>query len=82
MTFNLKDFPDEAVAPHGVRTLHPDSFLLQLLAEHSATVMAVLEEEIAAFRNPQQTLKQFLASPAPAVPRFASLAAEGHDECL
>lgn len=80
VTFNLEDFPDEAVAAHGIKTLHQDYFLLQLLAEHPATVMAVLEDEITVFRIPQQTSKQFLASLTPTVPTFANLAADAYDD--
>lgn len=38
LTFNLKDFPDEAAAPYGIGICHPDSFLAQLLSEHTDTV--------------------------------------------
>ncbi|SMY02980.1 PIN domain-containing protein [Brevibacterium antiquum] len=52
VTFNLKDFPDDAVAPHGIDVLDPDSFLLQLLSAHLETVITTLERETAAFRRP------------------------------
>lgn len=80
MTFNLKDFPEEAGATHGIEILHPESFLLQLLAEHSDTVIAALENEIAAFQNPPQTVTQFLASLTATVPAFANLAADACDD--
>lgn len=80
VTFNLRDFPDDAVAEHGIKVIHPDYFLLHLLAEHPTTVLGVLEDEVAAFRNPQQTPKQFMASLTPTVPTFANLAADAHDD--
>lgn len=43
VTFNLRDFPDEAVSPYGMGTCHPDNFLVQLLGEHTDTVLATLE---------------------------------------
>lgn len=30
MTLNLRDFPDEALAPHRVKARHPDRFLIEL----------------------------------------------------
>jgi len=45
VTFNLKDFPEEAFAPHGIQVLDPDCFLLQLLSEQLETVVATLERE-------------------------------------
>jgi hypothetical protein len=36
VTANLKDFPPEAVAPHGIEAQHPDTFLIhqRSLNEH------------------------------------------------
>src|SRR5690625_180622 len=62
VTFNLKDFPDEAVAPHGIQVLDPDSFLLQLLSEQLETVVATLERETASLRRPPETVTEFLAT--------------------
>src|SRR5579862_2580042 len=31
VTFNLSDFPETALAPYGIRALHPDAFLMELL---------------------------------------------------
>ena len=31
VTFNLSDFPQAALLPYGVRALHPDAFLIELL---------------------------------------------------
>lgn len=76
VTFNLKDFPDEAVHPHHVKVLHPDAFLVQLLGQHPDTVLAVMEREVTAFHNPPQTVTQFLETMTVTVPRFAALAAD------
>jgi predicted nucleic acid-binding protein len=76
VTFNRKDFPDEAAAPHGIEIVHPDSFLLRLLGEHADTVIAALQRETAAFRNPPETVTQFLASLTATVPVFANLATD------
>lgn len=75
VTCNLKDFPDEAGAPYGIGICHPDSFLVQLLGEHTDTVVATLERETAAFRNPPETVTQFLTTLTATLPMFANLAA-------
>jgi len=76
VTCNLKDFPDEAGVPYGIGIWHPDSFLVQLLGEHTDTVVATLERETAAFRNPPETVPQFLTTLTTTVPMFANLAAD------
>lgn len=76
VTFNLKDFPDEAAATHGIEILHPDTFLVGLLGGHAETVVSTLERETAVFQNPPQTVTDFLASLTATVPMFANLAAD------
>lgn len=80
VTFNLKDFPDDAVAAHRIRVVHPDSFLLQLLLEHQESVLATLERQTLAFRRPPSTVPEFLATLTPLVPTFANFAADALDE--
>jgi hypothetical protein len=76
VTFNLRDFPDEAGEPYGIRIIHPDSFLAQFLGEQSDTVLATLERQTAAFSKPPETVIQFLATLTGTVPLFANLAAD------
>ena len=80
VTFNLKDFPDEAGEPYGIGTCHPDSFLVQLLGEHTDTVLATLERETAAFRNPPETVAHFLSTLTATAPMFANLAADAFSD--
>lgn len=40
VTLNLRDFPRETLAPLGVRAIHPDAFLLDLLATHPQVAAA------------------------------------------
>ena len=75
VTFNLKDFPAESTVRYGIEAVHPDLFLVRLLAERPNDVIAALERESAALRNPTRTVGQFLASLTPSAPRFAHLAA-------
>lgn len=80
VTFNLKDFPEEAATPHGVDVIHPDAFLTRLLAENPPSVVDVLRREVSAFRNPPESLREFLASLTVTASTFANLAADAADE--
>lgn len=80
VTFNIKDFPDTALRPHGVTATHPDEFLTHILTQHAALVVSTLRRETAAFRNPPEDIRQFLAALAATVPRFAHLAAVANNE--
>lgn len=43
VTLNLRDFPGWALAPHGIRAVHPDEFLLGLWRDHPRAVAGVAE---------------------------------------
>jgi len=76
VTFNLDDFPDAACEPHGVLAVHPEQYLLELLAaDREATLAAVLAD--AARRNsPPADPSELLAWLAVTVPTFANMAHE------
>src|SRR5664279_5116161 len=77
LTYNLKDFPGEAGAPYGIGICHPDSFLVQLLSEHTDTFVATHERETAAFFEPARDGHSVLDDHFTAtVPMFANLAAD------
>lgn len=76
VTFNQKDFPAESTDGHGIAVVHPDLFLVRLLAERPNDVVAALERGTAALHKPPQTMRQFLASLTTTVPMFANLAAD------
>jgi hypothetical protein len=80
VTFNLRDFPDEAAAPHEIGICHPDNFLAQLFSEHADAAMATLERETAAFRKPPESMTQFLAMLTATAPMFANLAADAFSD--
>jgi hypothetical protein len=64
------------VLPYGIGICHPDTFLVQLLGEHTDVVVATLERETAAFRNPPETVAEFLMTLTVTVPMFANSAAD------
>jgi predicted nucleic acid-binding protein len=76
VTFNREDFPPESTDRHGIEVIHPDLFLVNLLAERPNDVVAALERGIAALRKPPQTMREFLASLTPTVPIFADIACD------
>lgn len=72
VTINLKDFPDESCAPHGVLAAHPELFLLGLLEEDAAACAAAVERDAARKRKPPMTAESLLAGIADIAPTFAN----------
>ncbi len=52
VTFNLKDFPDEALAPFGLRAIHPDDFIADLMDLNVSTVLEAIRRHRASLRSP------------------------------
>ena len=47
VTFNLRHFRPEHLGPWGIRALHPQSFLIELVHLEQRAVMAKLEQQAA-----------------------------------
>lgn len=60
VTFNLKDFPEQALAPYGVEAQHPDEFILHLLDLNPATICAAAERQRSSLKNPPKTVDEYL----------------------
>ena len=60
-TFNLKDFPLEKLAPHGVEATHPDDLVLDLIDVDPGAVLTVARRQAAALKNPPMTVDDVLA---------------------
>ena len=60
VTFNLSDFPQAALVPYGVRALHPDSFLLELLDATPETFTMAIRAHRTALKNPPRTPDNYL----------------------
>lgn len=72
VTANVRDFPDDALAPMDIAVVDPDVFLLDQLDLAPRTVLEVLREQAAHARNPALTPADLLARLARAgVPAFA-----------
>jgi len=69
LTFNLKHFPAEALAPHGIRTSHPEEYLVVLYEMAPERVMGTLGE-IAGRRK--MDIEDVLIRLGTVVPAFSS----------
>lgn len=72
VTANVRDFPEETLAPLEIAVVHPDDFLLDQLDLAPRVVLEVLREQAAHTRNPPLTPTDLLARLGRAgVPGFA-----------
>ncbi len=62
VTQNLRDFPQEALSPHGIMAQHPDKFLLKLAELYPREVCAALRVILARLKNPSYSVDQYLAN--------------------
>jgi hypothetical protein len=53
VTYNLKDFPEEALRPFGIEAKHPDEFLIDLYYIDGEIVVHLLHEPGSALRKPR-----------------------------
>ncbi len=60
VTFNLKDFPEEALAPYGVEAIHPDEFSLYLIDHYPAVVCLAASRQLSTLKNPSLTRNEYL----------------------
>ena len=59
VTANLKDFPENALAPFGIQVIHPDEFLIAQMDLDSLSVLAAFKEQRARLKNPVYTPSAF-----------------------
>ncbi|MGO1053909.1 PIN domain-containing protein [Crossiella sp. CA198] len=71
VTANLRDFPAPALDRYDIRAIHPDDFLLDQFCLYPASTLLCLHEQIAACRNPELSITEFLTTFKKTVPRFA-----------
>lgn len=60
VTFNLKDFPAESLAPYGIDVLHPDDFISYQIDLAPAACVRELRRQRQALRNPPMDVEVFL----------------------
>lgn len=62
VTYNLKDFPEAAMASHQIEAVHPDTFLLDQLDLYPEAVVHALWRQSAAAARPKLTPLQLIAA--------------------
>jgi predicted nucleic acid-binding protein len=60
ITFNLRDFPEEVLAPYDTLAQHPDDFILHLLDLDWQTVCKAAEKQRIRLKNPPKTPDEYL----------------------
>ncbi len=62
VTANLRHFPAETLAPHGLIAQHPDSFVFDLLTCDPGAVLAAMHQHRLSLVNPPKTAEDYLAT--------------------
>ena len=60
VTFNLKDFPTEKLAPYGVEAVHPDEFVCDLIDLDRASVITAIRSERESLKKPRRSASELL----------------------
>jgi len=60
VTFNLKDFPADALKPYNLAAQHPDDFIVDLLDLHPAGVLEAAACHRRSLKNPPKTADEYL----------------------
>jgi len=61
VTYNLGDFPEDALTTYGIEAQHPDEFLAHLLDVAPGAVTAAAKRQRESLKNPPKTGDEFLA---------------------
>ena len=62
VTQNLRDFPADRLAPHGLEARHPDDFIVGLFETQPDAVLAAVRGHRAALKNPPRSREEHLAA--------------------
>lgn len=62
LTFNLRDFPDTALSPYGVKAEAPDTFVGALLDESPELVCTAARRQRSFLKNPPKSVEEYLAA--------------------
>lgn len=60
VTFNLRDFPIEKLAPYNIEPQHPDDFVLHAIDLAPGLVTKAVSDQAAALKNPPRTVGELL----------------------
>lgn len=62
VTFNLKDFPAQAVAPFGVEAVHPDDFISQQFDLNEGRILAAVKGHRESLRSPPKSVDEYFGT--------------------
>ena len=62
VTMNLRDFPNDVLAPYALVAQHPDALVRDLFESHRDAVLAATREHRAALQNPPRSINEHLAA--------------------
>ncbi len=62
VTQNLRDFPDEALAPHGIEAVHPDAFLQAQVGLEPAIFCTAVRKVRLRLQNPPYVVDDYLGT--------------------
>ena len=62
VTRNLRDFPADRLAPHGLVAQHPDAFIVELVEADPEAALAAVRGPRAALRKPPRSAGGYLAA--------------------
>jgi len=58
VTYNLKDFPDELLAPYGIAAQHPDEFIAHAYDLDPGAVCKAVLDQRASLKNPPKSVEE------------------------
>jgi PIN domain len=58
VTYNLKDFPDTALAPYGISAQHPDEFIEHAFDLNTAAVCKAVRDHRASLKHPPKSVEE------------------------
>jgi hypothetical protein len=61
LTFNVADFPDEALAPHGIESIDPDVFTSELIGRFPGRVLQAARAHRASLNHPPKSQGEYLS---------------------
>lgn len=62
VTKNLKDFPPDVLGVYGIEPLHPDEFVMELLATHEGMVCSAMKTVRNRLKNPPKSPEAYLST--------------------
>ncbi|MCH2088282.1 MAG: PIN domain-containing protein [Pseudoalteromonas sp.] len=62
VTFNLKDFPDDKLAPLGLSAIHPDVFLSDMFELDPSRALLAAQRQRRSLKNPPMSVDEYLNS--------------------